>query len=817
MSNKEYNYSEDLEKVLIEAGINAKKMKSRNVETQHLLFALLTYHRGVAYRIMVDAGIKPDDLFYMINQIFDPAEGEKPGSKRYSVKLEKVLSDANEESIRLGSTVVGTGHVMLGILKNRDCAAFKLLESVDVNFEKLYTDIIRSFGLGKRFAEQDCKLYMSGRGGARSVTPMLDKYARNMSAEAEKDKLDPVIGRRNEILRVMQILSRRMKNNVCLVGEPGVGKTAVVEGLALLIAEGNVPENMKDKKIYALDLSGMVAGSRYRGDFEERIRNLINEVKNNDNIILFIDELHSLIGAGGAEGTTDASNILKPALSRGEIRVIGATTLAEYRKHIEKDAALERRFQPVSIDEPDRNETISILRGIVNRYEEYHEVEISDAALVAAVDYSTRYINDRFQPDKSIDLIDEAASKKKLGAFSGKFRKLKAVEAPETDYEKLITDALAEGDFEAASQLRNEMIAAEKKSEAKKKRKEKDEDIVVSPEDVAEVVSIWTGVPVSRISATEQQRLRSLEDILHKRIVGQDEAVLAVSKAIKRSRVGLKDPKRPIGSFLFLGPTGVGKTELSKALAEALFGDEKNMIRVDMSEYMERHSVSKMIGSPPGYVGYDEGGQLSDKVRRNPYSVILFDEIEKAHPDVFNILLQVLDDGMITDSKGRRVDFKNTIIIMTSNLGAEKIIEPKTLGFKTDEDSTENEHKAMKENVMEEVRKLFKPEFLNRLDETIVFRSLTEENVKNIAGLLLNEMKVRVADNLDMKITYGAKLKEFIFKKGYDRKFGARPLKRAIQTYVEDPLSEEILAGRFGAGDSVTISVKEDAVHFTKK
>ena len=817
MSNKEYNYSEDLEKVLIEAGFNAKKMKSRNVETQHLLFALLTYHKGVAYRTMVDAGIKPDNLFYMINQVYDPADSEKAGGRRYSVKLEKVLSDANDESIRLGSTVVGTGHAMLGILKNRDCAAYKLLESVKVNFEKLYMDIIRSFGLGKRFAEQDCKAYMSGRGIVRSATPMLDKYARNMSAEAERDKLDPVIGRRNEILRVMQILSRRMKNNVCLVGEPGVGKTAVVEGLALLIAEGNVPENMKNRKIYALDLSGMVAGSRYRGDFEERIRNLINEVKLNENIILFIDELHSLIGAGGAEGTNDASNILKPALSRGEIKVIGATTLAEYRKHIEKDAALERRFQPVTIDEPDRDETIAILKGIVGRYEDYHSVTISDEALVAAVDYSTRYINDRFQPDKSIDLVDEAASKKKLGVFSGRFTKLKVVENPKPDYEKLITDALADGDFEAASQLRDEMISEEKKAEAKKRRNRAEESIVVTPEDVAEVVSIWTGVPVSRISTTEQQRLRSLEDILHKRIVGQDEAVLAVSRAIKRSRVGLKDPKRPIGSFLFLGPTGVGKTELSKALAEALFGDEKNMIRIDMSEYMERHSVSKMIGSPPGYVGYDEGGQLSDRVRKNPYSVILFDEIEKAHPDVFNILLQVLDDGVITDSKGRKVDFKNTIIIMTSNLGAEKIIEPKTLGFQTDEENAENEHNVMKENVMEEVRKLFKPEFLNRLDETIVFRSLTEENVKNIAGLLLNEMKTRVAKNLDMKITYGARLKEYIFKKGYDRKFGARPLKRAIQSYVEDPLSEEILAGRFVPGDSVAISVKDDAVHFTKK
>jgi ATPases with chaperone activity, ATP-binding subunit len=817
MSNKDYKFSDVLIKVLYEAEAASKKMKNRNVESQHLLFALSTYHKGVAYRILTDAGMKPDNLMDMIRLVYDPEAGDVTDNKKYSSKLEKIIEDAYLESKRLGAEVIGTGHILIAILKNKDCAAYKLIKSINLDTGKMYIDAVRSCGLGKRFAEQDYKLYKAGRGNASTATPMLDKFARNMSGEAAKGRLDPVIGRRDEILRVMQILSRRMKNNVCLVGEPGVGKTAVVEGLALLIEEGNVPDNMKDKKIYQLDISGMVAGSRYRGDFEERIRNLINEVKRNDNIIIFIDELHSIIGAGGAEGTTDASNILKPALSRGEIRVIGATTLGEYRKHIEKDAALERRFQPVSIEEPDREETIEILRGVKAKYEDFHEVKISDEAVVAAVDYSTRYINDRFQPDKAIDLIDEAAAKKKLGSFSGTFKKMKDGDEITPDYEKLITDALADGDFDAASELRNEMLSAEEAASKKKKRQTKKQDINVEPEDVAEIVSVWTKVPVAKISQSEQQKLLKLEDILHKRIIGQDEAVSAVSKSLKRSRVGLKDPKRPIGSFLFLGPTGVGKTELSKALAEALFGDEKNMIRVDMSEYMEKHSVSKMIGSPPGYVGYDEGGQLSDRVRKNPYSVILFDEIEKAHPDVFNVLLQVLDDGVITDSKGRRVDFKNTIIIMTSNIGASKIIEPKTLGFVTDGDDADTEHDKMKESVMEEVKRLFKPEFLNRLDEIIVFRSLTEANVKDIAGLLLSEMKKRAEKNMNIHLSYGVRVKDYIFKKGYDRKFGARPLKRTIQSNIEDPLAEQILEGLVQEGDKVTISVKKDEIFFNKK
>ncbi len=795
MSNSKYKLSDTMTKVLLEAETTAKKMKNQNIESYHVLFAFLTFHDGVAYSVLTEAGVKPDTMMNMIRMVYDPENGQSgKESKKYSAKLEKILEDAYQESIRLGSDEIGTGHVLLAMLKNKDSAAYKLLSSAKLDIEKIYTDIIRTCGFNQRFAKQDYKAYASGKRNGRPATPMLDRYARNMSKEAEKGHLDPVIGRTDEIFRVMQILSRRMKNNVCLVGEPGVGKTAVVEGLAQLIAAGNVPEDMKTRKIYALDLSGMVAGSRYRGDFEERIKNLIAEVKRDDNIILFIDELHTIIGAGGAEGTTDASNILKPALSRGEIRVIGATTLAEYRKHIEKDAALERRFQPVNVEEPTREETLEILHGLAKRYEEFHGVTITEEAMEAAVDYSIRYINDRFLPDKAIDLIDEASARKRLGGYGKEIKKANFAEEP--DFEKLMVKLLAEGDYEGAASLKKDMEDAEARKARRAKRKSADTVPTVDAEDIAGVVSVWTKVPVSRISTSEQQKLLKLESVLHKRIVGQDEAVAAVASAIKRSRVGLKDPKRPIGSFLFLGPTGVGKTELSKALAEALFGDEKSMIRVDMSEYMEKHSVSKMIGSPPGYVGFDEGGQLSDRVRKNPYSVLLFDEIEKA---------------------GRRVDFKNTIIIMTSNIGAEKIIEPKSLGFRTEEENADNAHKEMKDGVMEEVKKLFRPEFLNRLDDIIVFRSLTEENVKNITTLLLNELKKRAEAGLGIKLNFGAKVRDFVFKKGYDKKFGARPLRRAIQTYIEDTLSEEILAGNISRGDKVSVSVKDDKAHFTKK
>ena len=603
----------------------------------------------------------------------------------------------------------------------------------------------------------------------------------------------------------------------CLVGEPGVGKTAVVEGLAQMIASGTVPEILADKRILSLDLSGMVAGSKYRGEFEERIKRVIAEVRAAGNVILFVDELHTLIGAGGAEGAMDASNILKPALSRGEVQMIGATTRTEYRKYIEKDAALERRFQPVYVEEPTREETIAILQGLRSKYEEHHGVTISDDALEAATDYAIRYINDRFLPDKAIDLIDEAASRKKLGIFAGN-KTAKKAEETRHNLEEALEAALAEGDIEAAQALKKDLDKTDKKIEKTKHnmREKEQEQMLVTEEDVADVVSVWTKIPVSKITQTESQRLLKLEEILHKRVVGQNEAVETVAKAIRRGRVGLKDPKRPIGSFLFLGPTGVGKTELSKALAEAMFGNENAIIRVDMSEYMEKHSVSKMIGSPPGYVGFEEGGQLSEQVRKNPYSVILFDEIEKAHPDVFNVLLQVLDDGRITDSQGRTVDFKNTIIIMTSNAGAQRIVDPKKLGFSNVENA-ESEHKDMKNNVMEEIKRMFKPEFLNRIDDIIVFRALSKEDVKGIAALMLKELKNRLAKQMDITLTYGDTVKNFIFEKGYDKKYGARPLKRAIQNNIEDSLAEEILSGKIQASDKVSMTVVDGKVVFTKK
>ena len=651
----------------------------------------------------------------------------------------------------------------------------------------------------------------------KSSYPTLEQYSRDLTEAAREERLDPVVGRNAEVERVMQILCRRMKNNPCLVGEPGVGKTAVVEGLAQMIASGTVPEILADKRILSLDLSGMVAGSKYRGEFEERIKRVIAEVRAAGNVILFVDELHTLIGAGGAEGAMDASNILKPALSRGEVQMIGATTRTEYRKYIEKDAALERRFQPVYVEEPTREETIAILRGLRSKYEEHHGVTISDDALEAATDYAIRYINDRFLPDKAIDLIDEAASRKKLGIFAGNKTARKAEEMRH-NLEDALEAALSEGDIETAQALKKDLDKTDKKIEKTKHnmREKEQEQMLVSEEDVADVVSVWTKIPVSKITQTESQRLLKLEEILHKRVVGQNEAVETVAKAIRRGRVGLKDPKRPIGSFLFLGPTGVGKTELSKALAEAMFGNENAIIRVDMSEYMEKHSVSKMIGSPPGYVGFEEGGQLSEQVRKNPYSVILFDEIEKAHPDVFNVLLQVLDDGRITDSQGRTVDFKNTIIIMTSNAGAQRIVDPKKLGFSNVENA-ESEHKDMKNNVMEEVKRMFKPEFLNRIDDIIVFRALSKEDVKGIAALMLKELKNRLAKQMDITLTYGDTVKNFIFEKGYDKKYGARPLKRAIQNNIEDSLAEEILSGKIQASDKVSMTVVDGKVVFTKK
>lgn len=807
-------YTEQAQEVLAVMEETAHQMKFSYIGTEHLLYGMLSCPWVTAWKILAENGA---DESFVLKYLEQNSGTKKIKTLVYSDKLNTLLEQAEKEADRLRNEKIGTEHILLAILKSEDTLAIKLLNSMAVNLKKTFVDTLVALGMDMTQAKRELGALSNPKNKKKSSFPTLEQYSRDLTEAAREDRLDPVVGRNAEVERVMQILCRRMKNNPCLVGEPGVGKTAVVEGLAQMIASGTVPEILADKRILSLDLSGMVAGSKYRGEFEERIKRVIAEVRAAGNVILFVDELHTLIGAGGAEGAMDASNILKPALSRGEVQMIGATTRTEYRKYIEKDAALERRFQPVYVEEPTREETIAILQGLRSKYEEHHGVTISDDALEAATDYAIRYINDRFLPDKAIDLIDEAASRKKLGIFAGN-KTAKKAEETRHNLEEALEAALAEGDIEAAQALKKDLNKTDKKIEkAKHNMREKEqEQMLVTEEDVADVVSVWTKIPVSKITQTESQRLLKLEEILHKRVVGQNEAVETVAKAIRRGRVGLKDPKRPIGSFLFLGPTGVGKTELSKALAEAMFGNENAIIRVDMSEYMEKHSVSKMIGSPPGYVGFEEGGQLSEQVRKNPYSVILFDEIEKAHPDVFNVLLQVLDDGRITDSQGRTVDFKNTIIIMTSNAGAQRIVDPKKLGFSNVENA-ESEHKDMKNNVMEEVKRMFKPEFLNRIDDIIVFRALSKEDVKGIAALMLKELKNRLAKQMDITLTYGDTVKNFIFEKGYDKKYGARPLKRAIQNNIEDSLAEEILSGKIQASDKVSMTVVDGKVVFTKK
>ena len=808
-------YTEQVQEVLAVMEDCAQRMRYGYVGTEHLLYGLLCCEDVTAWRLLTENGA---DLTF-VEKYLETNKGEKRSTKllAYSEKLLAVLEQAEKEADRFRDERIGTEHILIAILKSMDTIAVKLLNSMAVNLQKLFVDTLTALGMDLAQAKRELGLLKNPKNKKKSTSPTLDQYSRDLTQLAKDGMLDPVVGRMAEVERVMQILCRRMKNNPCLVGEPGVGKTAVVEGLAQLIASGNVPELLADKRIMSLDLSGMVAGSKYRGEFEERIKRVIAEVSAAGNVILFVDELHTLIGAGGAEGAMDASNILKPALSRGEVQMIGATTRTEYRKYIEKDAALERRFQPVYVEEPTRDETIEILKGLREKYEQHHGVAITDDAIAAAADYAIRYINDRFLPDKAIDLIDEASSRKKLGIFAGA-KTNGRIEEELRGQQDALEEALLQGDIELAQEIKKDISKSEKKlarTKAKLYEQER-EQLQVTEDDVADVVSVWTKIPVNKITQTESERLLKLEDILHKRVVGQNEAVETVAKAIRRGRVGLKDPKRPIGSFLFLGPTGVGKTELSKALAEAMFGNENAIIRVDMSEYMEKHSVSKMIGSPPGYVGFEEGGQLSEQVRKNPYSVILFDEIEKAHPDVFNVLLQVLDDGRITDSQGRTVDFKNTIIIMTSNAGAQRIIDPKKLGFSNVEDA-DSEHKDMKNNVMEEVKRMFKPEFLNRIDDIIVFRTLSKEDVKGITALMLKELKNRLAKQLGITLTYGDTVKNFIFEKGYDKKYGARPLKRAIQNNIEDSLAEEILAGNFRSGDKVSMTVKDGKVLFTKK
>lgn len=801
-------YSKESDIVIKEANRVARKLGQNFVGSEHFIVALASVADTTAYSILNENGLDIVKIIDALKYTLEPGGVVTGERDKYTMSARRILDDSQYEARRLNSQEVGTEHILLALIKETDCVAVKLMASENVNIQKVYTDILLACGSDANTAKREYAALKKSRNKSKTSTPTLDQYSRDLTQEARMGNMDPVIGRTKEIERVMQILSRRMKNNPCMVGEPGVGKTAVVEGIAYLIAHDEVPDTVKGKRLLSLDLSSMVAGSKYRGEFEDRIKKVIGEVISDGNIILFVDELHTLIGAGGAEGAIDASNILKPSLSRGEIQMIGATTLNEYRKYIEKDAALERRFQPVYVDEPTRDEAVEILKGLRPCYEQHHNVDISDDAVEAAVDLSIRYITDRFLPDKAIDLMDEACSRKRLGFSSDRhnYEKKKAVEAELTTLNDDLEKALMAGNIEAAAE-----VSARQKELAKKnarKQSSSQRNITVQENDIADVVSVWTKIPVSKLTEKESKKLERLESELHKRVVGQEEAVIAVSRAIKRSRVGLKDPKRPMGSFLFLGPTGVGKTELSKALADIVFGSEDALIRVDMSEYMEKHSVSKMIGSPPGYVGFEEGGQLSEKVRTNPYSVVLFDEIEKAHSDVFNILLQVLDDGHITDSQGRKVDFKNTIIIMTSNTGAQGIVDPKQLGFVTVSDETK-EHEKMKSNVMDELKRTFKPEFLNRIDDIIVFHALSEANVKDITGLMLKELKNRVQTQMDIELKFTDHAKKYIFGKGYDKKYGARPLKRAIQTYVEDVLAEAMLRGDVKKGDTVTVSTKK--------
>ena len=785
--------------------------------TEHILLGLMEEPTGTAGKVLKEAKATPEKLKELLDKLVHGENEEKSGKKalEYTPRAEYVLENAVEEAESFHQELVGTDHLLLALIKETDCVAARLLFTMGVNMQKLYIDTLTAMGMDISEAKEELQAMKNSGEDSVGNTPMLDKYSRDLTRMAAAGKLDPVIGRETEIGRIIQILSRRTKNNPCLIGEPGVGKTAIVEGLAQRIVEGTVPETIAGKRVLVLDLSGMVAGSKYRGEFEERIKKVIAEVMDHPGVLLFIDELHTIIGAGGAEGAMDASNILKPSLSRGEIQIIGATTIAEYRKYIEKDTALERRFQPVTVDEPTEEETLEILRGLRPYYEKHHQVKITDDALDAAVHMSVRYLNDRFLPDKAIDLIDEAAAKVRLNGV--KIPKgLK--DAENTLYQLSVEkeEAIVRNDFEQAKAIQVEEKELQERIRRLQKRYAKassGKKISVDAEYVAEVVSDWTKIPLKQITEQESKRLLRMESILHKRVIGQEEAVEAVARAIRRGRTGLKDPRRPIGSFMFLGPTGVGKTELSKALAEAVFGSEKSMIRVDMSEYMEKHSVSKLIGSPPGYVGHEEGGQLSEKVRRNPYSVILFDEIEKAHPDVFNILLHVLDDGHITDSQGRKVDFKQTIIIMTSNTGAQAIQEPKRLGFGAGEDAAAD-YQRMKDRVMEEVKRNYRPEFINRIDQILVFKPLTKEEIRQIVGLLLKELENRCKNQLELEVSFRPAVLDKLAEKGFDSKFGARPLKREIQTQIEDKLAEELLSGNVCKGDHVTVTLKDRQIAF---
>ena len=808
-------FTDKAQNALAQASRCARSLKQGYIGTEHILVGLLKEDTGVAAKVLADNGVETGQVMDMIRDLIAFENGVAVKDREgYSPRAARILEEAHHQAARFGQKQTGTEHLLLALIKEGENVAVRLLNTLGANVQKIYVDTLIAIGQDGNLYKED----LGKKGDRKAKQSTLEQYSRDLTALAREGKLDPVVGRDEEIRRVIQILSRRTKNNPCLVGEPGVGKTAVVEGLAARIVAGDVPFTVQNKRVLTLDLSGMVAGSKYRGEFEERIKKVLKEVTEDGNIILFLDELHTIIGAGGAEGAIDASNIMKPSLARGEIQLIGATTIAEYRKYIEKDAALERRFQPVTVEEPTEEEAVRILEGIKGKYEAHHHVTITPEAVEAAVRLSSRYINDRNLPDKAIDLIDEAAASARLHAM----------DAP--DKAKEISDKIRELDWEMEKAIRVEAFAQmaeiKKKQDAlvkkqerllkKREKREEENTLSIGENEIAEVVAQWTKIPVQKLAEKESERLLKLEKTLHKRVIGQEEAVTAVAKAIRRGRVGLKDPNRPIGSFLFLGPTGVGKTELSKALAEAMFGSEDAMIRVDMSEYMEGHSVSKMIGSPPGYVGFEEGGQLSEKVRRNPYSVVLFDEIEKAHPDVFNVLLQVLDDGHITDSKGRKVSFKNTVLIMTSNAGAQRIVDPKNLGFATEKSETKD-YEKMKSNVMEEVKRSFKPEFINRIDDIIVFHQLNNENMKEIVNLLASNLYKRCEDQLGIHLTITAALKEHLVKKYADNKMGARPLKRAIQSVVEDALAEEILLKKVVPGDKVSAGFKTGKVVFTVK
>ena len=808
-------YTDKAKKALNYANRLSRSSGCNYVGTEHILAGLLKEGTGVAAEVLTANNVELEALLKLIDELVAAGEEVTVADRDgYSPRTQMVLDRAREMADRFDSERIGTEHLLLAIIKEGDCAASRLLNTMGANPQKLFVDILAAMGEDPAQYREEIQ---RGKNDGATLTPTLDQYSRDLTAMARAGRLGPVIGREKETERMIQILCRRGKNNPCLIGEPGVGKTAIVEGIAQSLVNGNVPDIVADKRLVSLDMSGLVAKSKYRGEFEDRIKKVINEVETAGNVLLFIDELHTIIGAGGAEGALDASNILKPALARGDVQVIGATTIEEYRKYIEKDAALERRFQPVQVEEPTEEESIEILKGLRKLYEKHHHVQITDEGVEASVRLSARYVNDRFLPDKAIDLMDEAAAKARLGMMHGSDEMMqlnREIHQTELDMEH----ALQEGDIEKArtwKETRENLQASREKLEKKNRRVSKNKVPVVGENEIADVVAGWTKIPVSRLTESEASRLQKLEETLHKRVIGQEEAVSAVSKAVRRGRVGLKDPKRPIGSFLFLGPTGVGKTEVSKALAEAVFGNEESMIRVDMSEYMEKHSVSKMIGSPPGYVGHEDGGQLSEKVRRNPFSVILFDEIEKAHPDVFNILLQVLDDGHITDSQGRKVDFKNTIIIMTSNAGAQSIIEPKKLGFGAKEDEKQD-HERMKASVMEEVKRIFKPEFLNRIDETIVFRALNKDDMKKIISIMVRDLQKRCKEQMQIDLVVREAAKESIVEKAYDRKYGARPLRRKLQDEVEDRLADALIRGEIHAKDRVIVTTKNKEIIVSK-